>query len=221
MWNEQFAVSILPTLLKAAEVTLEATVAGFFVAAILGMLWTILRRSSVLIVRLPVNALVDFVRSTPLLVQLYFVFFVFPTFGVTLSPFTAGVFGLGLHYSTYLTEVYRSGINSVPKGQWEAGKALNFSKWDMWVRLILPQAIPPILPMLGNYFIVMFKETPLLSAISLVEMVQAARIIGSGSFRYVEPFTIVGLIFLVFSYPASLIFQYIGKRVANRNKKYA
>ncbi|MFT8311501.1 MAG: ectoine/hydroxyectoine ABC transporter permease subunit EhuD [Sporolactobacillus sp.] len=216
MWSWDFAFSILPQLLEAMVVTIEATIVGFLVAAVLGLFWTICRRSSIKPLKFVVVAIVEFIRSTPLLVQLYFIFFVFPTFGITLSPFLAGVLGLGLHYSTYLTEVFRTGIDSIPKGQWEASTALNLSKVKVWTHVIMPQAIPPVIPMLGNYFIVMFKETPLLSAISIVEMVQAAQIIGSNSFRYVEAFTDVGVIFLLLSYPASLLFQYMEKRIQHR-----
>ncbi|KHD84273.1 ectoine/hydroxyectoine ABC transporter permease subunit EhuD [Bacillus ginsengihumi] len=216
MWSWHFAVSILPQLLEAMLITVKATVVGFILAIILGLCWTICRRSSFNLLNGAVLAIVVFVRSTPLLVQLYFIFFVFPNFGITLSPFLAGVIGLGLHYSAYLTEVFRTGIDSIPKGQWEAATALNFSRRKMWTNIILPQAIPPIIPMVGNYFIGMFKDTPLLSAITLVEMVQSARLIGAESFRYLEAFTDVGLIFLVLSYPSSLVFRYISRRINYR-----
>jgi len=121
-----------------------------------------------------------------------------------------------LHYSTHLSEIYRSGIESVPKGQWEASTALNFSKTQTWIKVILPQAIPPVLPMFGNYLIVMFKETPLLAAISVVEMLNVSLIIGSKSFRYIEPITIVGLLFLLLSYPSALLVRHLEKRMKNR-----
>ncbi|MGG3573602.1 ectoine/hydroxyectoine ABC transporter permease subunit EhuD [Bacillus gobiensis] len=209
MWDWSYAISIVPQLIDAMWITIAATVAGFITAAILGLLWAVCRRSSFKPLVFLVTCIVDFVRNTPLLVQLFFIFYVFPEYGVSLSPFAAGVIGLGLHYSTYLAEVFRSGIESIPKGQWEAGEALNFSKPKLWLRIILPQSIAPIIPVLGNYFIVMFKETPLLSAITLVEMMQTAKIIGSGSFRYLEAFTLVGLIFLLLSYPASLLVRYV------------
>ena len=106
---------------------------------------------------------------------------------------------LGLHYSCYTSEVYRAGINAVPSGQWYAAKALNLSRWQAYRHVILPQAIPPVVPALGNYLIAMFKDTPLLSAITVLEMLERAKIIGNETFRYLEPLTIVGLIFLVLS----------------------
>lgn len=217
-WNWQYTFSILPELLSALKITISATFAGFFLALIVGLLLALGRRSDIKAVSGFSGAFVEFVRSTPLLVQLYFIYYAIPTvIGYSLSPFVAGVIGLGLHYSTYLSEVYRTGIDSIPRGQWEAATALNFSSYLKWKNIILPQAIPPVLPMFGNYLIVMFKETPLLSAITLVELLQTAKIIGSQSFRYLEPFTIVGILFLLLSYPSALLMKKMELRL-NRNK---
>ncbi|GIM45809.1 ectoine/hydroxyectoine ABC transporter permease subunit EhuD [Collibacillus ludicampi] len=213
MWDWDFAWSIVPQLLEALKVTVTSTFVAFFIAAIAGLLLAIGRRSACKPLSLVTGGIVEFVRSTPLLVQLYFIFYVLPVFGVSLSPFTAGVIGLGLHYSSYLSEVYRSGIDSVPRGQWEAAVALNFSKMQTWGRIIVPQAIPPVIPVLGNYLIVMFKETPILSAITLMEILQTAKMIGSTSFRYLEGFTIVGLMFLLLSYPSSLLVRRLEYRL--------
>lgn len=213
MWDWNFAMDIMPRLIKATWVTLNATVVGFIIAILLGLVWAIAGRSKRRWITLPVKGVTEFIRSTPLLVQFFFIFYVLPNAGIVLSPFAAGVIGLGLHYSTYIAEVYRSGIDSIPRGQWEASIALNFSRTRTWLNVILPQAIPPVLPMLGNYFIVLFKETPLLSAITLVELMSTAKIIGSESFRYLEPFTIVGLLFFAMGYPASLLVNWLGKKL--------
>ncbi|HHY90658.1 MAG TPA: ectoine/hydroxyectoine ABC transporter permease subunit EhuD [Clostridiales bacterium] len=205
MWDWKFAFSIFPEILKTLRITISATVLGFFVALVLGLLLTILRRSRYKPFSLFAAGLITFVRNTPILVQLYFIFYVLPRHGIVLTPLTAGVIGLGVHYSTYLSEVYRSGIEAIPQGQWEAAKALNFKRFHVWSKIIIPQAIPPVIPVLGNYFITMFKETPVLSAITLVEILQTAKIIGSHSFRYLEGFTIVGILFLFLSYPSSLL----------------
>lgn len=209
-----FALAILPRLLDAAIVTVEATFCGFAAAAAVGLVFAVLRRSPRRWVRWPVVGAVEFIRSTPLLVQLYFLYFVLPGIGITLSPFLTGVVGLGLHYGCYLAEVYRAGLESVPKGQWEAAVALNFRRLDMFRRIILPQAIPPILPVMGNYLIAMFKDTPMLSAITVVEMMYTANLIASEKFLYVEPMTLVGLIFLAISLVASAGVRRIERRVA-------
>ena len=217
MWDWNYAFSILPQILSALKITVAATFSGFLLALALGLILSVLSRINIRPVSLVVKGLVQFIRDTPLLVQLYFIFYVFPKFGLTLEPFTAGIVGLGIHYATYLSEVFRSGIEAVHAGQWEAAKALNFSRIKTWTRIILPQAIPPVIPVIGNYLITMFKETPLLSAITLVEILQTAKIIGAGSFRYLEGFTIVGVIFFLLSYPSSLLINKLEIKMNNQN----
>src|SRR5205807_1297535 len=138
-------------------------------------------------VRWPVQTVVEFIRNTPLLVQLFFFFYVLPTVGVTFSPLTTGVIGLGLHYSTYTAEVYRAGIDGVPVGQWEAATALSLPRRRTWTAVILPQAIRRVVPALGNYVIAMFKDTPMLAAITVLDMLKQAQEVGAESFRYTEP----------------------------------
>lgn len=213
MWSWDFAWSILPQLLSAIHITILATLTGFLLALVGGMVLVFGRRAKRKWLAWLTAGFVEFVRSTPLLVQLYFIFYGLPAIGISLSPFTAGVLGLGIHYSTYLSEVYRSGIDAVPRGQWEAAKALNFSPRQTWAKIILPQAIRPVIPVLGNYLLVMFKETPILSAITLVELLHTAKIIGSHSFRYLEAFTLVGILFLVLSYVSSLLVRQLEIRL--------
>jgi len=216
MWDWSYAFDILPQIASALWITIGATVIGFLLAFVLGLIWTLLARSNNKIVTSVTNGVVKFIRTTPVLVQLFFIFYVFPEFGITLSAFTAGVIGLGIHYSTYLTETFRSGIESIDPGQWEVATALNFTNRKKWTKIILPQAIPPIIPVAGNYFIVMFKETPLLSAITLVEILQTAQNIGAQTFRYTEPITIVGILFLVINYPASLLVRLLERKLGNK-----
>lgn len=211
-WRWDFAFDILPQLLRATVITIQATVVSFALALVLGLLLAVLRRNPFKPLAWLVSAFIEIIRSTPLLVQLYLLFYVLPRYGVRLSPFAAGVLGLGIHYATYLAEVYRAGIESVARGQWEAAIALNFSSLQTWTRIVLPQAVPPMIPAFGNYFIVLFKETPLLIAVNLVELMGRAQIIGSRSFRYVEPITLVGLIFLALSYPSALLVRRLETR---------
>lgn len=194
-----FAWSILPQLLQAAIITVQATAVGFAVAAVLGLVFAILRLSRNPLVAMPTAFVVEFVRSTPLLIQIYFIYYVFPEFGVVIPAFAAGVGAIALHYSAYTSEVYRAGLQSIRRGQWEAAVALNLGPFRTYRDVILPQAIPPVVPALGNYLIAMFKDTPLLSAIAVIELMQRAKIIGSDTFRYLEPITMVGLFFLVMS----------------------
>lgn len=216
IWNWEYAFSVLPEMLRAFGVTLQATIAGFILAVLLGLMWTMLRLAPLRSVARTAFWIVEFVRSTPLLIQLYFLYYVLPEYGVSLSPLAIGIVALGLHYSCYTAEVYRAGIEAIPKGQWEAARALNLSQATTWLRVILPQAIPPTFPMLGNYLIAMFKETPLLAAITVMEMLQTAKLIGAESFRYLEPLTITGAVFLVASLFASFAVRRLEARYAIR-----
>jgi len=161
---------------------------------------------------------IEFVRNTPLLIQLFFLFYVMPSFGIKMGSLATGILALGLHYSTYLAEVYRSGIEGVPRGQWEAAVALNLSPFHTWTRVILPQAIPPIVPVLGNYFIGMFKDTPLLATITVRELLGTALNEAARTFRYMEPISLVGAIFFVLSYPSALLIRRLEVRLALRRR---
>jgi polar amino acid transport system permease protein len=198
-WDWSFVREILPTLLQGVRLTILATLLGSALAAVVGLAFALLRRSPIFPVSAAASFVVEFIRGTPLLVQLYFLFYVLPSIGVTLSPLTAGVIGLGLHYGTYTAEVYRAGIDNVARGQWEAAKACNLTAAQAWRHIILPQAIPPMIPALANYFVSMFKETPLLSAITVLELMNQARSVANFNYRYLEPMTLVGVFFLVIS----------------------
>jgi polar amino acid transport system permease protein len=203
IFDWKFAWEILPTLGSALVITIQATLLGMSLAVTLGLVLAMLRRARSRWISAPAAVFIEFVRSTPLLVQIYFLFYVLPQTGVQLSPLATGVVALGLHYAAYCAEVYRAGIEAVPKGQWEAATALNLSPWRTATGVVLPQAIPPVVPALGNYLVAMFKDTPLLSAITVVELLQQSKIIGSATFRYTEPLTIVGVLFLVLSLAAA------------------
>ena len=196
-WN--LVLEILPALLSAFLVTVQASLLGMAVALLLGLVWALLRRSGNRLVSWSTTWMVEFIRSTPLLVQVYFLFYVLPSFGLSWSPLLTGVIALGLHYSAYTAEVYRAGIDNLPRGQWEAAMALNLGRFDTYKSVVLPQAIPPMIPALGNYLVAMFKETPVLAAITVSELLQTAKLIGAESFRYLEPLTVVGILFLIAS----------------------
>lgn len=214
MWKWSYVADIAPQLLKAFLTTIGAALSGFALAAVIGLIMAILVRSGFAPVRWATRGVVEFIRSTPLLVQLFFLFYSLPMLtSWSMSAYATGVIGLGLHYGTYLSEVYRSGIEAVPKGQWEASKALNLSRSKTWIGVILPQAIPPIIPMMGNYLIVIVKETPTLSAITLVEVLLTAKNTASVTYRVFEPYTIAGLLFLLSSLVLSLGVTLLDRRL--------
>ncbi|MEI5680585.1 ectoine/hydroxyectoine ABC transporter permease subunit EhuD [Mesorhizobium sp. CGMCC 1.15528] len=211
-WDWDFVWQIMPTLIQGVKITILATLLGSVLAAVVGLGIALARRSPNKLLSRPVGFLAEFIRGTPLLVQLYFIFYVLPDIGITLSPMVAGVIGLGLHYGTYTAEVYRAGIDNVPRGQWEAAKACNLSARQTWTQIILPQALPPMIPALANYFIAMFKETPLLSAITVLELMNQAKSVANSSYRYVEPITMVGVFFLVISLISVFALRWLERR---------
>ena len=199
IFDLDFALSILPLLADAALMTLFMTAASFFVALPVGLLLVCLRLYTPAPLSYATIAVIEFLRSTPLLAQLFFMYFVFPLWGIDLSATAIGIIALGLHYGAYYSEVFRGGIESVPRTQWEATTALNLGRARTFFRIILPQALVPVVPAIGNYLIALFKETPILSAIAVAELMQAAKVIGADTFRYTEPITLVGLFFLAMS----------------------
>jgi len=211
-WSWDVAFDVLPQLLKGLVVTIEATIVASLIAYILGLAIAILKMSNRKSTRVSLYWMTEFIRRTPILVQLYIVFYVLPDFGIFLEAFTCGVIVLGIHFSTYTSEVFRAGIDNVPKGQWEAARSLNYNPYQAWKHVILPQAIPPMIPPLANYLITMFKETPLLAAITVVELFRAADQYSNSHYTYLEPMTLVGVFFLLVSIPSAMIAMRLEKK---------
>ncbi|WP_028734405.1 ectoine/hydroxyectoine ABC transporter permease subunit EhuD [Rhizobium leguminosarum] len=212
-WRWDFVWAILPLLLSATLNTLIAAGIGYAIALVFGLVIALAQRTEVPGLRWIVREAVEFIRSTPLVLQIFFVFYVGPQFGINLSPWTAGLLAIGLHYSAYLSEVYRSGIEAVPRGQWEACRALNLSPGKTYFRIILPQALAFAVPGMGNYLVGILKDTPMLSVIGVSELMLAANAIGSENYRYLEPFTLVGLIFLLISLPTAGLVRLFERRL--------
>ncbi|MEU6575838.1 ectoine/hydroxyectoine ABC transporter permease subunit EhuD [Streptomyces sp. NPDC046805] len=210
-WDWGAVRDALPLLWDGFQITLLATLFGTLVGAVLGLALAMAGRAPTRMVSVPVRAVTEFIRSTPLLVQLVGAYAVFNT----VKPLTLGIVVLGIHYASYLSEVYRAGIDAVPKGQWEACRALSLSPRRTWQAVILPQAVRKVLPALGNYAISMFKETPFLAVITVPEMVSQAREYGADHFTYAETFTLAGLIFLAASYPTSLLMRKLEQRLGH------
>lgn len=218
-WDWDFAREIFPELVGGMWVTVQATLAGIAIAVVGGLLLALGRRSDRKWISYPFAWFIEFIRSTPLLIQLFFLFFALPTVSFlprnlrVLSDMTALIVGLGVHYSCYASEAYRAGIESVPRGQWEASTALNLKPSTKWLNVILPQGIPRSLPTLGNYFVGMFKDAPIGSSIGVAGVLFVARRIGSATFRFVEPMTIAGILFLIVSIPAAIAVRAVERKV--------
>ena len=202
-WRWDFTFEILPRMLWATGNTLLAAGVGYAIALVVGLLFLLGQRTRWWLLNAVVREVVEFVRSTPLLVQLFFVYFVGPQFGIELSAWTSAMLTIGIHFGTYLSEVYRGALEAIPKGQWEACHALNMSPMRTYSRVVLPQALPVAMPGMGNYLVGIFKDTPMLATIGVAELMHTANALGSETYRFLEPYTLVGVIFLVISLPSA------------------
>ncbi len=202
-WRWGWTWELVPRFVDATGKTLLAAGGGYAIAIVLGLVLVLAQRTPYRPLTLVVREFVELIRSTPLLLQVFFVFYVGPQFGIELSPWTSGLIAIGLHYGAYLSEVYRGGIESVPRGQWEAATAINMSIVQTYRRIIIPQALPPAISGMGNYLVGIFKDTPMLSVIGVAELMHTANAVGAQSYRYLEPYTMVGVIFLAISLPAA------------------
>ncbi|WP_328938445.1 ectoine/hydroxyectoine ABC transporter permease subunit EhuD [Streptomyces tauricus] len=212
-WDWSAVGDFMPHFWDGLLVTLQALVLGSLISFVLGLVWALLMRAPTRWVRWPVGVVTEFIRNTPLLVQLFFLFYVLPEWDITFSAMTTGVVAIGLHYSTYTMQVYRAGIEGVPAGQWEAATALNLPLTRTWTAVILPQAIRRVVPALGNYVISMLKDTPLLMAITVLDMLGEARLFAQQNFQFTEPLTVIGVAFILISYPASLLMRALERRL--------
>ncbi|MEU6226525.1 ectoine/hydroxyectoine ABC transporter permease subunit EhuD [Streptomyces sp. NPDC047042] len=214
-WDWGAVRDFLPTFWDGLLVTLQALALGSLISFTLGLVWALLMRTPTRWVRWPVGVVTEFVRDTPLLVQLFFLFYVLPEWGFAASALTTGVVAIGLHYSTYTMQVYRAGIEGVPPGQWEAATALSLPPRRTWTAVILPQAVRRVVPALGNYVIAMLKDTPLLMTITVLEMLGEARLFSQEHFQFTEPLTVIGVAFVLISFPASLLVRALERRLAS------
>ncbi|MET9426682.1 MULTISPECIES: ectoine/hydroxyectoine ABC transporter permease subunit EhuD [unclassified Streptomyces] len=214
-WDWSAVADFMPRFWDGLLVTLQILVLGSLISFTLGLVWAAGFRAPSRLVRWPVHAVTEFIRNTPLLVQLFFLFFVLPEWGVQFSALTTGTLAIGLHYSTYTAQVYRAGIDAVPAGQWEAATALSLPAHRTWLAVILPQALRRVAPALGNYVIAMLKDTPLLAGISVLELLQQSRLESAATFQYTEPLTVVGVAFILIAYPASLLVRALERRLVH------
>ncbi|MGG4604375.1 ectoine/hydroxyectoine ABC transporter permease subunit EhuD [Paenalcaligenes sp. Me131] len=211
--NWAFAESILPILLQGMVVTLQATLLGFVVAALLGLVLAGLKSAPFKWISWPATFLTEFIRDTPLLVQLFFLYYVLPDYGLVLPAFLTGALALGLQYSAYTAEVYRAGIQSLAKGQLEAARALDIAPLRTFTIVVLPQAIPRVIPALGNYLVSIMKDVPVLSVVSVLEMLNVAKIIGDRTFNYLIPLSMVGGLYLLMTLVASWLIRLLDQRL--------
>jgi polar amino acid transport system permease protein len=209
----QDMVDFLPSLLQGAVITISVSLLAFALAIVLGLSTGIARLSRIAPLRAVAAFYIQFIRGTPLLLQLFFIYYVLPYVGIVLSPFASGTLGLTLNYGAYMAEVFRSGIQAIPKGQWEAGFSVGMSRHKLLRRIILPQAIRIIVPALGNFFVSIFKDSALVSVITLRDLMFSGQLLASATYKHFEIFTMVAVIYFLISYPTAKFVEWVEAKV--------
>jgi polar amino acid transport system permease protein len=204
---------LLPILLRGAWITVQLTLVSAGLALVTALVAGVARMSGVWIVRFLAGSYIEIFRGTSVLVQMFWFFFALPLFGISLSPFLAGVLALGLNVGAYGAEVVRGAILSVPEGQTEAGIALNMTPWQRMTRVILPQAFVLMLPPFGNLLIELLKATALVSLITIPEMTFRGTTLQQTTGRTVEIFTWLLVLYFVVAYPLTLGVRWVERRV--------
>jgi ectoine/hydroxyectoine ABC transporter permease protein EhuD len=207
------ALEFLPALLNGAVATVGITLAAMSIALALGLVITLGRTSSIGPLRWAMSIYLDFVRGTPLLLQLFYIYYVLPYVGIRMPALLAGILGLSLNYAAYLSEVYRSAIGAIGRGQIEAARALGMRPFTILVLVVFPQALRIAVPPIGNYFIAMFKDTALVAIISVKELMFTADQLASTTYKYLAIYTMTFVIYFIISYPASKLVLQIEARM--------
>ncbi|CAN7517520.1 ectoine/hydroxyectoine ABC transporter permease subunit EhuD [Variovorax sp. LjRoot175] len=197
----QHARDFLPILLQGAVVTVQVTVLSFLLSSVLGLALALMKLSPVRALSWTGTAVINLIRGLPIIVQLFYIYFVLPEFGVQLTAFQAGVIGLGIAYSAYQAENFRGGIEAVDAGQREAAQAMGMRSAMIMRRVILPQAFHIALPPYGNTLVMMLKDSSLVSTITVAEMTRAGQLIASSTFQNMTVYTLVALLYLIMSLP--------------------
>jgi polar amino acid transport system permease protein len=210
------AKDFLPLLVNGLRVTIGITVCALLVSVVLGFVWALMGLSRIPLVRGASRAVINTVRGIPIIVQLFYIYFVLPDLGITLNAFVAGVVGLGLAYSVYQAENFRAGFTSVDRSLIEAAQSLGMRERVILRRLILPLAIRVILPPFGNTSIMLLKDSSIASTITVAELTRAGQLLAVSTFKNMTVYTLVALLYLAMSLPLSFLTRRLERRFAAR-----
>ncbi|NUA27614.1 ectoine/hydroxyectoine ABC transporter permease subunit EhuD [Cupriavidus basilensis] len=215
----QHAREFLPILLQGAVVTVEVTVLAFVLSSLLGLALALMKLSPARTLSWGASGVINVIRGLPIIVQLFYIYFVLPDAGIHLTAFQAGVIGLGIAYSAYQAENFRAGIEAVDPGQREAAQAMGMRPALVMRRVILPQAFRISLPPYGNTLVMMLKDSSLVSTITVAEMTRAGQLIASSTFQNMTVYTLVALLYLLMSLPLVFGLRRLERRLGVGRKK--
>lgn len=203
----------LPLLLKSALVTIEISILGMAIAMVLGLSLALIRLYAMAPLRWLAVAYIEVMRGTPLLIQLYLIYYGLPNIGIRLNAFVAAVIGLGLNYAAYEAENYRAGIQAIPRGQMEAALSLGMGRWLTLRSVIIPQAVRIVIPPVTNDFIALFKDSSLVSVITMVELTKEYGLLALTTYDFIGLGLMTAAIYFVLSYPVSLLARHLERKL--------
>jgi len=213
-WRD--TVEFLPILMSGVALTIIVTIGSLLLSTVLGLVWALMRVSGIGILTGLSAGLINVIRGIPIIVLLFYLYFVMPEFGLTLSALQAAILGLGIAYSAYQAENFRAGIEAIDKGQIEAAQAIGMSWWQTMRRVVLPQAVRIVLPPYGNVMIMMLKDSSQASTITVAELALQGKLIASSTFKNTSVFTLVALMYLTMSIPLILLVRHFEKRAGQK-----
>ena len=210
------AIEFIPILFEGAKLTILVTLGSLALSTALGMVWALMRVSKYPALIWFSSAMINILRGIPIIVLLFYIYFVMPDVGISLSALHAAIIGLGLAYSAYQAENFRAGIEAIDRGQIEAAMAMGMS-WSMTMRrVVLPQAIKIILPPYGNIMIMMLKDSSQASTITVAELALQGKLIATSNFKNATVFTLVAIMYLVMCIPLIMLVRHLEKRNASK-----
>ena len=209
-WHD--AVEFFPILMSGVALTIVVTIGSLLLSTVLGLIWAMMRVSGIKVLSMLSASLINVIRGIPIIVLLFYLYFVMPDLGVTLSALQAAILGLGIAYSAYQAENFRAGIEAIDKGQIEAAQSIGMGWWLTMRRVILPQAVRIVLPPYGNIMIMMLKDSSQASTITVAELALQGKLIASASFKNTSVFTLVALMYLAMSIPLILLVRHFEKK---------
>jgi len=210
------SVEFLPILLIGVRLTILVTVGSLAVSTVLGLIWALMRVSGIRALAAISRTIINVIRGIPIIVQLFYIYFVLPDFGITLSALQAAIIGLGIAYSAYQAENFRAGIEAIDHGQVEAAQSIGMGWVMMMRRVILPQAVRIVLPPYGNTMIMMLKDSSQASTITVAELALQGKLIASATFQNSTVFTLVALLYLTMSLPLILLVGWLEKHFGRK-----
>lgn len=213
-WHD--AAEFFPILMNGVALTIVVTIGSLLLSTVLGLIWAMMRVSGIKALSMLSASLINVIRGIPIIVLLFYLYFVMPDLGVTLTALQAAILGLGIAYSAYQAENFRAGIEAIDKGQIEAAQSIGMGWWLTMRRVVLPQAVRIVLPPYGNVMIMMLKDSSQASTITVAELALQGKLIASSTFKNTSVFTLVALMYLTMSIPLILLVRHFEKRAGKK-----